>query len=42
MPEAARKPIGTLLQPMDRITEILFSVIMTLAAERPNQHGVNL
>ena len=30
MPEAASKPIGTLLQPMETITEILLGVIMTL------------
>ena len=30
MPEAASKPIGTMLEPMERIAEILFGVIMTL------------
>ena len=30
MPEAASKPIGTVLEPMERIAEILFGVIMTL------------
>ena len=30
MPEAASKPISTMLEPMERIAEILFGVIMTL------------
>jgi VIT1/CCC1 family predicted Fe2+/Mn2+ transporter len=30
MPEAASKPLGTMLEPMERIAEILFGVIMTL------------
>jgi hypothetical protein len=30
MPEAAGKPTGTVLEPMERIAEILFGVIMTL------------
>ena len=30
MPEAASKPIGTMLEPMEKIAEILFGVIMTL------------
>jgi VIT1/CCC1 family predicted Fe2+/Mn2+ transporter len=30
MPEAASKSIGTMLEPMERIAEILFGVIMTL------------
>jgi hypothetical protein len=30
MPEAASKPIGTMLEPMERIAEILFGVIMTM------------
>ena len=30
MPEAASKPIGTMLEPMESIAEILFGVIMTL------------
>ena len=30
MPGAASKPIGTMLEPMERIAEILFGVIMTL------------
>jgi hypothetical protein len=30
MPEATSKPIGTLLDPMERIAEVLFGVIMTL------------
>jgi VIT1/CCC1 family predicted Fe2+/Mn2+ transporter len=30
MAEAASKPIGTVLEPMERIAEILFGVIMTL------------
>jgi hypothetical protein len=30
MPKAASEPISTLLEPMERITEILFGVIMTL------------
>lgn len=30
MPEAASKPTGTMLEPMERIAEILFGVIMTL------------
>ena len=30
MPEATSKPIGTLLDPMERIAEVLLGVIMTL------------
>jgi VIT1/CCC1 family predicted Fe2+/Mn2+ transporter len=30
MPEATSKPIGTLLDPMERIAEVLFGVVMTL------------
>ena len=30
MPEASKKRSGTLLEPMERIAEILFGVIMTL------------
>ena len=30
MPEAASKPIGKMLEPMERIAEMLFGVIMTL------------
>ena len=30
MPEASKKPGGTVLEPMERIAEILFGVIMTL------------